>query len=285
MQHPSTTPFSALMSVYIREQSGLLDKALRSILIEQTLKPTELILVEDGPLTEELYAVIEKYRLLFPAFKSVRLPQNQGLGIALNTGLEHCRYEWVARMDSDDISMPHRFETQLAYIDSHPETDVVGCALSEFDKDEHQVNAIKRCPEKIDSYIKFRSPLNHATVFFRKSSVQKAGGYQHCHFMEDYHLWIRMYAAGMTLTSIPESLYLCKMDPNTQKRRGGKRYVRSEATIQTLLLKKHIISLPRYCANIVIRCGARILPGGMRAFIYRLFLRNSALTKQAPLNQ
>ena len=105
--------FSVLMSVYIREQAALLDRALQSILVNQSVKPSELVLVEDGPLTDGLYHVIDKYRQIFPELISVKLPQNGGLGNALNAGMKQCRYEWIARMDSDDISLPTRFEKQL----------------------------------------------------------------------------------------------------------------------------------------------------------------------------
>ena len=266
--------FSVLMSVYIREQATLLDRALQSILVNQSVKPSELVLVEDGPLTEGLYHVIDKYKQIFPELVSVKLPQNGGLGNALNAGLKQCRYEWIARMDSDDISLPTRFEKQLEYLETHPDTDVLGCALGEFEDNEHKVMSIKACPVSVDSYIKFRSPVNHPTVFFRKSSVQSAGGYQHCHFMEDYHLWIRMYAMGMHITSLQDVLYLFKMDQNTLKRRGGWKYVISELEIQQLLRQQHIISPVRYVANISIRCGGKLIPGNIRSGLYKTFFRN-----------
>ena len=266
-------PFSVLMSIYIKERATLLDRALRSILVDQTTKPSELVLVEDDPLTEELYRVIDKYKSIFPSFISVKLPANVGLGRALNAGLNRCRNEWVTRMDSDDISLPTRFEKQLEYIRAHPDIDVLGCALGEFETDEHIVMSVKACPASVDSYIKFRSPVNHPTVFFRKSSVLRAGSYQHCPFMEDYHLWIRMYAADMKITSMPDILYLFKMDRNTQKRRGGITYIKSELMIQKLLLDSGIISRFNYCTNIMLRCGGRLLPGSFRAFLYRFFFR------------
>ena len=265
--------FSVLMSVYIREQATLLDRALQSILVNQSVKPSELVLVEDGPLTDGLYHVIDKYKQIFPELVSVKLPQNGGLGNALNAGLKQCRYEWIARMDSDDISLPTRFEKQLEYLEMHPDTDVLGCALGEFEDNEHKVISIKVCPVSVDSYIKFRSPVNHPTVFFRKSSVLSAGGYQHCHFMEDYHLWIRMYAMKMNITSLQNVLYLFKMDQNTQKRRGGWKYIRSELKIQTLLLQQQIISIPRFCINVVVRCGGKIIPSCLRSKVYTRFFR------------
>lgn len=265
--------FSVLMSVYFREQAAYLDKALESVLINQTLKPSELILVADGQLTDELYNTIKKYKELFHDLKLIQLPRNVGLGKALNEGLKHCSYDWVARMDSDDISMPERFERQFEYVNAHPEIDVLGTALSEFENNPNEISAIKKCPSNIVSYIKFRSPLNHATVIYKKLAVLSAGGYEHCLYMEDYHLWIRMYAAGFMMTSLQDSLYLCKMDFDTFKRRGGKQYVKSEYKIQKLLLSSKIISFPQFIFNVAIRCSSRIIPNSLRAFFYKTCLR------------
>ena len=275
---PAILPFSVLMSVYNKEKAELLDKALQSVLKNQTFLPAELVLVEDGPLTEALYATIEKYRSGRTRLVSVKLPRNGGLGRALNAGLAQCSYEWVARMDSDDISLPDRFEKQWQYLQKHPETDVLGCALYEFADDERTVTAVKSCPKTIDTYIKFRSPVNHPTAFLRKAAVIEAGGYRHCPFMEDYHLWIRMYAAGLKITSLQEPLYLFRMDRNTQKRRGGWRYVRSETEIQALLYRKGVISAPRYLLNMAVRCGGRLIPGNFRAFLYRTLFRKRTAT-------
>lgn len=260
--------FSVLMSVYAKEKPELLERALRSI-VEQTLPADEIIVVEDGPLTPELYTTLDR----FPQLVRVPLKQNMGLGKALNEGLKHCRNEWAARMDSDDISLPERFERQMAHLARHPEIDVLGCSLSEFESDPAIINAIKSCPADIAQQIKFRSPVNHATVFFRKSAVLAAGGYLDCYYMEDYHLWIRMHAAGKHITSLSESLYLCTMDAGTQKRRGGWKYVRSEITIQRLLLSNRLISRPRYIFNITVRGGVKLIPGPIRAWLYRTFLR------------
>ena len=143
------------MSIYIKERATLLDLSLLSILVDQTTKPSELVLVEDGPLTEELYRVIDKYKSIFPSFISVKLPANVGLGRALNAGLNRCRNEWVTRMDSDDISLPTRFEKQLEYIRAHPDIDVLGCALGEFETDEHIVMSVKACPASVLYKISF----------------------------------------------------------------------------------------------------------------------------------
>lgn len=266
--------FSVLMSVYAKEKAEYFDLALKSVLIDQTCPPSEIVLVADGYLTPDLYSVIDKYKKLYKNFKLIQLDKNSGLSNALNEGIKHCSFEWIARMDSDDISLPNRFTKQIEYIQSHHNIDVLGTALFECEIHKKETVSTKYCPEDINTYIKFRSPVNHATVMYKKSSVLCAGGYIHCPYMEDYHLWIRMHKKGMKITSLQESLYLVKMDSNVIKRRGGIQYLKSEIVIQKLLLRSDIISLPRFIVNIIIRCSARIIPSSLRAFLYKHILRS-----------
>lgn len=267
-------PFSLLMSVYAREDAVLLSTALESVLVNQTIKPAEIVLIEDGPLTKQLEEVLDHYRILFPKWISVKLAHNSGLGVALNEGMKRCSYDLVARMDSDDISMPERFEKQWNYMEQHPELDVLGCSVAEFEDDPSKPSYLRVCPKNIDKVIKFRSPLNHPTVFFKKKAVLEAGGYQHCLLMEDYFLWVRMYANGSQLSSISEPLYLFRMTNQTQKRRGGGIYANSEKKIQKALLEKKIISYPLYIRNMIIRVGGRYMPAKLRTLIYHIFLRH-----------
>jgi glycosyltransferase involved in cell wall biosynthesis len=102
---------SVLMSVYYKENPEYLQQALESIWDAQTLKPDEIVLVEDGPLTTELYSILTNWKnKLDKILKRVPLEKNEGLTKALNMGIEHCSGEFIARMDSDDISCPNRFE-------------------------------------------------------------------------------------------------------------------------------------------------------------------------------
>ena len=169
--------FSVLMSVYKKENPTYLSDSLESILINQTCKPDELILVKDGPLTNELEQVIKRYQSLFTNFKVVPLEKNMGLGLALKEGLEHCSYEWVARMDTDDIAKPNRFEEQLNYFQEHPEIDILGSAVTEINSGIDEVISEKKMPlshEAILTYMKRRNPFCHMTVIFKKSAVQKS---------------------------------------------------------------------------------------------------------------
>ena len=123
--------FSVLLSVYRKEQPAYLRQSLDSI-FTQTLLPDEVVLVKDGPLTDALDEVAEDYCRKYPVIRVVPLSENQGLGRALNEGLKHCSYDLVARMDTDDVAKPERFEKQIAVFCAHPEMDVVGAWIDEF---------------------------------------------------------------------------------------------------------------------------------------------------------
>ena len=188
--------FSVLLSLYHKESPLFLRQSLTSI-FTQTLLPIEVVLVEDGPLTDELYAVIKEFTSQHPELKVISLPTNRGLGKALNEGLKHCSYDLVARMDTDDIAKPDRFEKQLAIFLEHPEIDVVGAWIDEFEGEVSNVLSMRKVPEQHENILRFakgRCPVNHPVVMFRKSAVLKAGGYKHFPLFEDYYLWVRMPA-------------------------------------------------------------------------------------------
>lgn len=274
----SVRNFSVLMSVYSRETAEFFDVSLHSILLEQTLLPSEIVLVADGPLTDELYHVVDKYRLLFSNFKFIELPENVGLGNALNEGLKYCSNEWVARMDSDDVSMPNRFEVQIQYIQNHPNVDVVGAWVSEFEHDVVNVLSIKKVPvdyESIISYSRTRNPINHPVVMFRKSAVLSAGGYEHCPYFEDYWLWVRMLRKKSVFYNIPISLLWFRTSCAMYQRRGGFMYVCNELHFQKLMSQIGFITRVQFVKNIIIRIGFRLIPNSVRAKLYKIVLRSN----------
>lgn len=267
--------FSVLLSVYIRELPENLNQSLYSIFC-QSLQPDEVIVVEDGKLTSELYEILDLYKQKYTIFKTVSLPVNQGLGKALNEGLKHCSHALVARMDTDDIAKPDRFEKQVKIFQKHPEVDVVGSWIDEFEGDISHVVSVKRlpeCHEEILCFAKKRNPINHPVVMFRKGAVLAAGGYQHFPLFEDYYLWVRMLMNGAKFYNVQESLLYFRSSPDMFKRRGGLKYVGTEVRFQNFLLRSHFISFPRYVQNVIIRVMTRIMPNRWRTFLYRKKLR------------
>ncbi|WP_302608442.1 glycosyltransferase [uncultured Bacteroides sp.] len=266
--------FSVLLSLYVKEQPSNLIQSLDS-LFSQTLLPSEIILVKDGPLTSELDAVVSDYVQRYPILKVVVLKENQGLGKALNEGLKHCSYDLVARMDTDDISKPDRFEKQLKVFQQHPEIDVCGAWIEEFYNDVSDIVSIRKVPEshaEIFKYAEKRSPVNHPVVMFRKRAVLNAGGYLHFWLFEDYYLWVRMLMNHCTFYNIPESLLYFRASPEMVKRRGGMKYLCSEIKFQQEMRRMKFISSFRFMQNLLIRIPVRIMPNSLRGFIYKKML-------------
>ena len=267
--------FSVLLSVYYKENPIFLLKSLDSI-YNQTILATEVVLVKDGALTTELEKIIDEYTTRYPNLKIVSLHQNQGLGKALNEGLKYCTYDIVARMDTDDIAKPDRFEKQLKVFQEYPEIDVVGTWIDEFEGEPQNIISTRKLPEthqEIYQYAQKRNPINHPTVMFKKQAVIDAGGYQHFPLFEDYYLWVRMLLNGAKFYNIQESLLYFRFSPDMFKRRGGFKYACTEAKFQWHIHQLGFINLPKTILNMCIRFGTRIIPNGFRSWIYKNILR------------
>ena len=267
--------FSVLMSVYYKENPEYLQQALDSVFY-QTLPANEVVLVEDGPLTEELCSVIEQYQEKHNELKVIALKENSGLGKALNEGLKNCSYELVARADTDDISKPQRFEKQVAYMEEYPDIDVCSASIDEFIDDTNNIVSTRALPIGHEALYKFgqkRNPINHPVSIFRKSAVEAVGGYQHFYLFEDYYLWARMMMNGAKFHNLKESLLFFRFSPDMMKRRGGWKYAMTEIKFQSTLHKIGYISLFRMLENIIIRFGVRLIPNRTRKRIYSKYLR------------
>lgn len=272
---PKLRPFSVLMSLYHKERPEYLRQSLESV-FTQTARAREVVLVKDGPLTPELDAVVAEYAARYPELKIVALPVNSGLGIALDAGLRQCTHELVARMDTDDIAKPNRFERQLQTFEDFPDLDLVNTWIDEFEDDPAHTVSTRRLPEfpfELYSYGRKRCPVNHPSVMFRRRSVLFAGSYRHCMMFEDYHLWVRLLLNGAKFYTIQESLLHFRASTDMYRRRGGLRYALSEVQLQRHMYRLGYIGLRRMAANIAVRFTTRMVPNSLRTFIYKRFLR------------
>jgi glycosyltransferase involved in cell wall biosynthesis len=274
--------FSVLISVYIKENPAYLDEALSSI-IHQTLVPDEIVLVKDGPLTASLNTVIGKYQALFNNLVVVELEKNRGLGNALAAGLEACRYELVARMDSDDIAFKDRFEKQVALMERKPQLAACGSHIAEFTNTPGDLEKIKQVPltnEEIRSYARLRNPLNHPTVMLRKQAVLAVGSYRDMPLFEDYYLWLRLLKSGYELENIDETLLHFRIG-NMIGRRQGLSYFRKELAFFRRLKEENLIDTYSFFLFIATRLPFRILPRKLLGVVYNTFLREGGfLSKQ-----
>jgi glycosyltransferase involved in cell wall biosynthesis len=265
--------FSVLMSIYCQENSKYFHCAMMSIWDEQTIKPDEIILVKDGPLTEALDTAINYWKeKIGTIFKVIPLQINTGLGNALNIGMKHCSYDLIARMDTDDISLPNRFEKQLEVFKNN-NIDVCSAWIAEFENDENKIISYRKTPEfhnDIVKYGKTRSPINHIPVMFRKSAVLSAGGYKHMLWMEDYYLWIRMIINGAKTYNIQEPLAKIRAGESQLLRRSGLKYLVSEIKLHIELYKIRFISIFRLFINIFIRFFVRLMPKKVLQVTYKI---------------
>ena len=269
--------FSVAISVYKNDNATHFDKALESITSLQTILPDEIVLVVDGPISEELDRVIAKYEEKYDMFNVVRLPQNGGLGNALRIAVDRCQNQLIARMDSDDIALPNRFEEQLKIFEQRPDLDIVGGDISEFIGDEDNIVAHRRVPvtdADIKQYIKVRCPFNHMTVMYKKDAVIKAGGYLDLFWNEDYYLWIRMCEQNCKMANTGTVLVNVRTGSEMYKRRGGKKYYKSEKFLQRYMLEKKMIGFPTYFTNLTKRVIVQVLmPPKIRGWVFRKFAR------------
>lgn len=268
--------FSVLLSVYYKEKPEYLKQSIESIYFRQILKPNEIILVEDGPLTEELYSTIEnlKNHIGKEILKTIKLEKNMGLGNALRIGVEECSNELIARMDTDDVAYPNRFEEQIKYFKDYPETDVLGTFMNEFTENISNIICVKDAPlDNIEKYMKYRDPVNHPSVILKKSKVLEAGNYQEILLNEDSYLWRRMLKKGAIFKNIPEPLMYFRVNNDTYKRRGGWKYVKAEWELQEKYLELGVINKIEFWQNILLKSIVRLVPNHLRKIIYLKLLR------------
>lgn len=208
------------------------------------------------------------------AFHPIYLETNQGHGNARRASLSHCANELVALMDADDISLPNRFATQLAVFRENGNVDIVGGQITEFIGDPSHVIGKRTVPTQdadIKAYMKKRCPMNQVSVMFKKSSVERAGGYQDWFCEEDYYLWIRMAEANGVFANVEDTLVNVRVGDEMSTRRGGWKYFSSEARLQGYMLKKGMISLPRYLNNVAVRFGGEVvIPNRLRTKLFRV---------------
>ena len=270
--------FSVCTSVYKNDKPKFVREALDSMLVHQSVKPDEIVLVQDGPVPYELSRLLLEYKDKFgDVMNIIKLEKNGGLGNALKLGVENAKYDIIARMDSDDICMPDRFEKQLAYLEAHPECDIVGGQMTEFIGEPDNIVGRREVPltnEEIYQYMKSRCALNHVTVMFRKEAVLKAGNYQDWFWNEDYYLWVRMMMAGCKFANIPDVAVNVRSGADQYARRGGKKYFDSEIGIKKLMLDKGMITRKEYIVNYIQRFIIQLmLPNSVRGWVFRTFAR------------
>lgn len=267
---------SVVLPTYAGDNPTAFREAIKSC-IEQTRRPDELLIIRDGTLPQANESVLQDAINSYSPVTVVNLQKNQGRAFARKVGIEQASGEFVAMMDSDDISLTKRFETEETFLATHPEVDVVGAQLLEFDPksgEDIRVRTVPTTHDEISSLAKSRSPINQSTVMFRRKSVLAAGNYRDVARMEDYDLWARMLVNGAIFANIPKVLVKARTGPSMYARRGGWEYAREEIRLQRDFLRMGFISVPRACVNLLIRVPIRFAPNTIRRHFYESIVRS-----------
>ncbi len=267
--------YSVLMSVYYKDNPDWLVESIESIL-KQTIKTDDFVIIEDGKLTDALENVIKEYEKKYPKiFNVIRIQDNQGLGPALAIGVNNCKNTYIARMDSDDISLHNRIEKELEIINKY-DVDIVGSNIAEFIERIENIKAIRKLPEDdtaIKKFAKRRNPFGHPSVMINKEKVLEAGNFRNYYLCEDYDMWIRMIEKNAKCYNIQENLVFMRINEDFYKRRGGIKYLKSILTFKKEQYKKGFFGFKDY----FISSGASIVtclcPNFLRELIYKKFLR------------
>ena len=272
--------FSVLMSVYRNDDPDHFDDAMTSVMIDQSRRPDEMVLVVDGPVGKELNDRIERWerRYVRPGrsiqTQVIRNPQNIGLAASLNRGLARCRYELVARMDSDDVSLPDRFEDQIGHMIQNQQTSLVGSWYRQFDRAMQRCLTDRKLPtdrKRLTRYAKTRTPFNHVTAIFRKSQVQRVGGYPRIEgFLEDWWIGLRLMKHGYRIDNLPKYHVHVRGDEQFVRRRGGWGYLKHEWHNLFKMCEERLITRGELLQNICLRSTVRLMPNRIRGSIYRL---------------
>lgn len=268
--------FSVLMSVYYKENPEYLKLSLDSV-IKQTVSAAEIVLIKDGPLTKELDDIINQYSDKYAGlFRVFSLEENVGLGKALNYGVQRCKYDLIARMDTDDIVVPERFELQVNEFIKDKELVLCGGYIAEFARDPLIISGYRRVPLTQAAILKFakkRNPFNHMTVMFKKKAVLEAGNYQDMPYFEDYWLWVRLLQKGYAVKNVGKILVKVRAGAEMLSRRGGWVYAKFNFKFLQILYKIKFLSLIEFYYLSFLKFVIALVPKYIKSKIYKNCLR------------
>lgn len=282
--------FSVIMSIYKSDVPELVRVALDSLL-QQTLLPNEIVIVGDGPVPAELEQEVQRLKFKVQSLPQplsegkgalpevVYLPQekNGGLGEAMRIAAEAAKYDYLARMDSDDICLPDRFEKQMKCFEEDPELSLVGGMITEFDGEPDNIIAKRILPledAEIKRMMRGRCAVNHVTVIFKKADLMKSGNYQPFWKQEDHYLWARMMEHGCKFRNIPDVVVNVRSGKDQIARRGGLRFYKSVVRVFWYMYRHGLISFGYFLYICTVRGIVQVLmPNRLRTWVYLHLLR------------
>lgn len=267
--------YSVLTTVYEQEKPEYLRLSIESMLA-QTVLTNDYVIVKDGPLNEQLDNVIKEYASKYPFFNIVALKENGGLGVALRAGLAVCMNDLVARLDSDDISMPERCELQLKAFEEDDELVIVGTDMIEFNNDENEIISYKvmpHNPEELYKYGKRRNAFNHSSVMYRKSVIEEHGSYSTMRRSQDVELFSRILYKKYKCINLDKPLIKFRCGDTRVKRKKSWRNVKSDIKIFWGIHKMGYSGIFDFIYVLVMQIGFYLLPEKLAGYLYRHLFR------------
>ena len=268
--------YSVLLPVYIKDNPEWLKTAIDSML-EQTLPPAEVVIVRDGPITDELTVVLSQYDKENPElFKIVGFEENKGVGLASRYGVQNCSFDYIARMDADDYCLPERIEKQMELFAENDKLGAVGCLVEEFIGEPENIISRVALPEKHSDIIKFakkRCPIRHSALLIKKEALISCGNYSDIRFGEDYDIAVKLIMQGYRLYNIQKVYVYMRTTPDFFKRRGGLKYLKSIYRLKNNFKKIGFYSGFDFIRSFTPHAAVCLMPNFLRGFIYKKFLR------------
>ncbi len=263
---------SVLMPVCNKEHKEYLKEALDSI-INQTYKPKEIVIIQDGKLDESKAKLLKSYKQKYSNLINIfEIKKTKSLGVVLNYGVQKCKYEYIARMDADDISELDRFERQAKVLIKNPEIDILGGYINCYDEKMKKIVSTRKVPltdKKIKKKVKKISPFNHGTVIIKKKKLIEIGNYKDLP-IEDYELWGRFAINDTNLRNLDMALVKSRTSKDMYKRRSGFKYIKKVKVVQKLLMEYKIINRFEYYINISVRTIFALLPINLKQFLHKI---------------
>lgn len=262
--------FTILQSVYKNDKPQFLQECLQSIK-DSTVQPVKIILVKDGSLPSELEQVISSWQDLLP-LHVVGYEQNMGLAHALNYGLQFVDTELVARMDSDDLCYPDRFEKQILHFKMDEKLVILGTGIEEFyhdSKDDLEYRKVRLYPKRttIASHRLYRgTPVAHPTVMARTTILKQFGYSESTRCNEDIELWFRLLQAGYEIKSLQLPLLRFRITDGTFRRRSLEKSLNEFHIYSGSLFQAH--GLNRHFLYLFLRLASRLVPGAVNRRLY-----------------
>ena len=268
--------YSVLITVYKSDNPEYFKLALESM-VNQSIKPEQIVLVCDGELTKQHDLIIEKFEAEnLGLFTTIRLKQNEGLWNALNVGLKRCRNSIVARMDADDIAVKNRCEIQLREFEKDKKLEYLGSYAKEFIDSTENVVSIRKVPlsqEDIRKYARTRNPFNHPTVMYRAESIKKIGGYKKMKRCEDYELAVRLIMNNAVCRNLPNCLLYYRLTEDTFNRRKNWNNTKGFIYVRYLNWRKGFTPFLEFAAMTALQMFLFVMPISVTRFFYQKILR------------